>query len=112
MAHLCIKYRLNPDGTVPDFLCLHPEGVGGVYGVPSAGTTNHDDTVFVGLSEHGFESDTRFEVVPSQAALEAYLAAVGADWTVVDEPGGVSRPFDPAAVAASVWARLDALNAA
>ena len=112
MAHLCIKYRLNPDGTVPDFLCLHQEGVGGRYGVPSAGTTNHDDTVFVGLSERGFESDTRFEIVPSQAALEAYLAAVGADWTVGGEPDDAPKPFDPAVAAADVWARLDALNAA
>lgn len=44
MAHHCIKYRLNSDGTVPDLLCLHPDGVGGVYGAATpGGTTRHDD---------------------------------------------------------------------
>ena len=31
MAHRMMKYRLAADGTVPTFLCLHPESVGGVF---------------------------------------------------------------------------------
>lgn len=113
MAHLCIKYRLNADGTVPSFLCLEPEGVGGVFGVATpGGTTQHDDTVFVGISET--ENVGPSEVVPTYADLEAYLAAVGADWTQPDpaNPGdpSASIPFDPAAAASWVWNRLDALN--
>ena len=27
MAHQVIKYRLTAEGTIPSFLCLHPEGV-------------------------------------------------------------------------------------
>lgn len=113
MAHLCIKYRLNSDGTVPDFLCLHEEGVGGAFGVASPGTTQHDDTVFIGLSELGFENDTRFEIVPTKEALEAYLTDVGANWTQPDPNNPAETlPFDAQTAATWVWNRLEALNAA
>ena len=110
--HECIKYRLNPNGTVPSFLCLHPEGVGGAFGVASPGTTVHDDTVFVGLADPGATGN--FEVVPTQQALQDYLAAVGADWTVQDDPTDPNsvKPFDPVAAAQWVWDRKTALDAA
>lgn len=98
--HYCMKYRLNPDGTVPSFLCLHPEGVGGVYGVFSPGTTQHDDTVFVGLSEPNATGN--FEIIPTQQDLESYLVSISADW----------KDFDPAAQAQWVWDRKTALDAA
>jgi hypothetical protein len=109
--HDCIKYRLNPNGTVPSFLCLHPDGVGGAFGVASPGTTRHDDTVFVGLLEPGMTGD--FEVVPTQQALQDYLAAVGTNWTVQDDPADPEsvKPFDPAAAAQWVWDRKTALDA-
>ena len=110
--HNCIKYRLNPDGTVPSFLCLHPEGVGGAYGVASPGTTQHDDTVFVGLQEP--DTSGSFEIVPTQNDLESYLAVVGADWTEPVDPNypdGPTKPFDPVAAAAWVWGRKVALDA-
>lgn len=111
MAHHCIKYRLNPDGTVPDLLCLHPDGVGGMYGVYSPGTTRHDDTVFVGLSEN--DNYAPAELVPTQADLEAYLTSVSADWTSEDpNDPNATIPFDCVGAAAWVWGRLDALNAA
>lgn len=111
MAHHCIKYRLNSDGTVPSLLCLHPEGVGGTYGVYTpGGTTQHDDTVFVGLSEN--DDFAPAKEVATQTDLETYLAEIGADWTQLDpNDPTVSVPFDPAAAAAWVWGRLEALNA-
>lgn len=109
--HECIKYRLNPNGTVPSFLCLHPEGVGGAFGVASPGTTQHDDTVFVGLADPGATGN--FEVVPTQSDLQAYLAAVGADWTEPVDPNDPNsvKPFDPVAAAQWVWDRKVALDA-
>lgn len=98
--HYCMKYRLNPDGTVPNFLCLHPEGVGGMYGVASPGETQHDDTIFVGLSESGMTGD--FEIIPTQQELQNYLSVIGANW----------KDFDPAAQAQWVWDRKTALDAA
>ena len=112
--HDCIKYRLNPNGTVPSFLCLHPEGVGGAFGVASPGTTAHDDTVFVGLADPGATGN--FEVVPTQQALQDYLAVesvIGAWTEPVDpnDPTGPTKPFDPAAAAKWVWDRKVALDA-
>jgi len=113
MAHQCIKYRLNADGTIPEFLCLHPEGVGGVFVVGDPSTPSPRDMVMVGLTENGYDTGD-FEVIPTQAELQAYLATVGANWTQPDpaQPGNLEAtvPFDPTAAAAWVWVRMNALN--
>ena len=114
MAHHCIKYRLTAEGTVPSFLCLHPEGVGGVFVVADPATPSPRDMVMIGLTENDDTGDA--EVIPSQADLQAYLAAVGANWTQPDpaQPGNpeATIPFDPVAAAQSVWDRKVALDAA
>jgi hypothetical protein len=113
MAHHCIKYRLNPDGTVPSFLCLHPEGVGGVFVVGDPNTPSPRDMVMIGLSENDDTGDA--EVIATQADLEAYLTAVGADWTQPDPANpddlDATIPFDPVAAAQWVWDRKAALDA-
>ena len=112
MAHHCIKYRLNADGTIPTFLCLHPEGVGGVFVVGDPNTPSPRDMVMIGLSEDDNLGDA--EEITAKADLQAYLAAVGADWTEPDLafPGDLTKtvPFDPVKAADWVWARKDALN--
>lgn len=114
MAHHCIKYRLAADGTVPSFLCLHPDGVGGVFVVGDPTTPSPRDMVMIGLSEGDDTGDA--EVVATQADLQAYLTSVGGGWTEQDPADPTNPearvPFDPAAAAAWVWARKDALNAA
>lgn len=114
MAHHCIKYRLNADGTIPSFLCLHPEGVGGVFVVGDPNTPSPRDMVMIGLSENDDTGDA--EVIPTQAALQTYLAAVGADWKIPDpanpQDTTATLPFDPAAAAQWVWDRKTALDAA
>lgn len=111
MAHHCIKYRLNANGTVPEFLCLHPEGVGGVFVVADPTTPSPRDMVMIGLSEDDDTGDA--EVIPTQVELETYLADVGANWTQPDpaQPGNpnASIPFDPVAAAQWVWDRKNAL---
>ena len=113
MAHHCIKYRLAADGTVPTFLCLHPEGVGGVFVVADPATPSPRDMVMIGLSEGDDVGDA--EIVPTKADLLAYLTTVGAGWTQPDpaNPGDPTAtiPFDPSAAADWAWGRLDALNA-
>lgn len=111
MAHHCIKYRLAADGTVPYFLCLHPDGVGGVFVVGDPTTPSPRDMVMIGLSENDDTGDA--EVIPTQADLQAYLASVGTDWRSPDpENPNQTIPFDPAASAQWVWDRMTALNAA
>lgn len=114
MAHHCIKYRLTAEGTIPSFLCLHPDGVGGVFVVADPTTPSPRDMVMIGISEIDDLGDA--ELIATQADLEAYLAIVGADWTQPDPAQSnnpeATVPFDPAAAAAWVWGRLDALNAA
>ena len=113
MAHHCIKYRLAADGTVPSFLCLHPEGVGGVFVVADPSTPSPRDMVMVGISEGDDVGDA--EIVTTKADLLAYLTTVGANWTQPD-PANPSDPeatipFDPSAATDWAWGRLDALNA-
>ena len=114
MAHHCIKYRLNADGTIPSFLCLHPGGVGGVFVVGDSNTPSPRDMVMVGLSENDNTGDA--EVIATQADLQAYLTSVGGGWTQPDpaNPGDpeATIPFDPAAAAAWVWGRKTALDGA
>lgn len=114
MAHHCIKYRLAADGTVPSFLCLHPEGVGGVFVVTDPATPSPRDMVMIGLSENDDTGDA--EVIPTQADLQEYLSVVGADWKQADpaQPGNYEAtiPFDPVAAAQWVWDRKVALDAA
>lgn len=108
MAHHCIKYRLTAQGTIPSFLCLHENGVGGVFVVEDPTTPSPRDMVMIGLSENDDTGDA--EVIATQADLQAYLADVGADWTQPDVKAAIA--FDPAAAAQWVWDRKMALDAA
>ena len=112
MAHRMMKYRLAADGTVPTFLCLHPEGVGGVYVVDDPATPSPRDMVMVGISETDDIGDA--EAIETKADLLAYLTTVGANWTLPDpaQPNTEATiPFDPSVAADWAWGRLDALNA-
>lgn len=114
MAHHCIKYRLNADGTVPSFLCLHPEGVGGVYVVADPSTPSPRDYVMIGISEGDDVGDA--EIIATKQELQNYLATVGANWTERD-PNNLNDlyatvPFDAVTASNWVWNRLDALNLA
>lgn len=110
MAHQVIKYRLTSEGTIPDFLYLGEDGVGGVYCVPDPSNPAPMDWVMIGISKDG--ATGLFEVVPSKAALEAYLTSVSNGWTeLAKNPEDPPTPFDPVAAANWVWGRLTALNA-
>lgn len=114
MAHQCIKYQLNPDGTPPTFLCSHSENVRGLFPVMNSVMALANNTTYVGMSEG--EDVGGAEVFASQTDLQNYLAAVGANWTVPDptqlDNPEARIPFDPVAAAQLVWERKLALDAA
>jgi hypothetical protein len=113
MAHRMMKYRLAADGTIPTFLCLHPEGVGGMFVVTDPATPSPRDMVMVGISETDDIGDA--EAIATKADLLAYLTTVGAGWTQPDPANSgdsdANIPFDPSAATDWAWGRLDALNA-
>jgi hypothetical protein len=111
MAYQCIKYRLTAEGTIPDFLYLGEDGVGGVYVVTDPNTPSPRDNIMIGIAKDEASGD--FEIVDSKEWLQTYLANVGAEWTQTDPNNPMETvPFDPVAAATWVWDRLDALNAA
>lgn len=110
MAHHCIKYRLTAEGTIPSFLCLHEEGVGGVFVVGDPSTASPRDMVMVGLSEDDDIGDA--ELITTQSNLQTYLESVGEDWTTIDPENPDERlPFDATVAAEWVWQRKLALDA-
>ena len=114
MARQMMKYRLTAEGTIPDFLYLGEDGVGGVYGVPDPSTPWPRDLVQVGITNDGATGD--FEVIPTKADLLAYLTSVSGSWAQIDpaQPNNMEAtiPFDPSAATDWAWGRVDALNAA
>lgn len=109
MAYQCIKYRLTQRGEIPEYLYLGEDGVGGVYGVGVKDEPPPRDVVMIGVAKDGATGD--FEVVASQADLQAYLTEVGREWVQFSQnPEDPPVPFDPVAAAQSVWNRLTALN--
>ena len=111
MAYQCMKYRLTAEGTIPDFLYLGEDGVGGVFVVADPNTPSPRGNVMIGIAKDGATGD--FDVINTKEWLVTYLTQVGADWTQPDpnDPDN-TIPFDPNAAADWVWGRLDALNAA
>ena len=111
MARYVMKYRLTAEGTIPSFLYLGEDGVGGVYGVNDNEPWPRD-LIQIGITNDGATGD--FEVVLTKADLQSYLATVGANWTQPDpskpEDPTATIPFDPAAAATWVWDRFTALG--
>ena len=112
MARQMMKYRLTAEGTIPDFLYLGQDGVGGVYGVTDTNAAWPRDLVQVGITNDGATGD--FEVIPTKADLLAYLTTIGANWTQPDlaQPNNLEAtiPFDPSAATDWAWGRFTALG--
>lgn len=112
MARNVMKYRLTAEGTIPEFLYLGEDGVGGVFGVVDPETSSPRNLVQIGITNNNATGD--FEIVQTKEELLAYLTLVGANWTQPNpnDAGNISAslPFDPLAATNWVWDRFVALN--
>jgi|TARA_R110000764_G_scaffold53296_3_gene116019 hypothetical protein len=114
MAYKVCKYRLNANGTIPDFLLFghSPMGMHGHYVVVDTDTAPPRDNVMIGIVKDGGAGD--FTEIASKSDLQTYLASVSGDWREPDptdaDPDN-TKAFDNAANAKVVWDRLDACNA-
>jgi hypothetical protein len=114
MAYKVCKYRLNADGTIPDFLHFghSPMGMHGVYVVVDSSTASPRDNVMIGIVKDGGSGD--FTEIASKSDLQTYLTSVSGDWTdpdPTDSDPDNTKAFDNAAHAKLVWDALDACNA-
>ena len=112
MAYKVCKYRLNADGTIPDFLHFghDPMGMHGVYVVVDSDTAAPRDNVMIGITVNNALGD--FDEIRSKDDLQEYLTSVSKDWTDPDpDDPEKTVAFDNAAHAKRVWDALDACNA-
>lgn len=105
VTHQMIQYRLNPDGTVPDFLCR--EGIGGVFLKYDPTTPAPQDHIMFGLSEYAVTAETSgiAGILTTKTALTAYLNEVlaGATQPNPEDPTGEPIPVDIPAQVDWAW---------
>ena len=114
MAKQMMKYKLNANGTIPSFLYLGNDGVGGQWPNTANAGTSPQDMWLVGISDGSSLPAGQAETINSKADLVNYLNSYTSTWKQPDpaQPGNMEAqiPFDQQAAADWAWARLDALN--
>lgn len=110
MPHEVCKYRLNSNGTIPDFLYFGNDGIHGVCVVADMLEPSPRDNLMIGITVNNAVGD--FESFGSQPTLEAYITSISGNWTQPDPNNSEATiPFDPAAEATRIWSAATALNA-
>jgi len=110
MAHKLVKYRLNEDGTIPDFV-LHGDHTNGVQGFFYV----HDDTVpppqdGVMLCITVDNPTGTFEEIENYEALLEYMTEMSSGRTTLRRDDYVEVEYDPTADSQWVWNRLQVIN--
>tara|TARA_B100001559_G_C16340970_1_gene548026 strand:+ start:489 stop:833 length:345 start_codon:yes stop_codon:yes gene_type:complete len=114
MAHKLVKYRLNEDGTIPDFVLHgHPHSVQGFAYVPDDTVPAPQNGVMLCIT---VDNPTgMFEEIETYDGLLEYLSEVGADWKFKEhsqiDDSFVTKEYNPVVNAQWVWNRIQALNA-
>jgi len=91
VQHPIITYRLRSNGTLPTFLCDHPNSFAGMYGV----NTNKEgyiptwlspqETKYLGLACGPVDPDgcpKCVDVIETKVELETYITGISTTWTV------------------------------
>jgi len=109
MAKQMMKYKLNTNGTIPSFLYLGKDGVGGMWPNGADTGTPPQDTWLVGISDGSTLPAGQTEIIDSKENLLTYLNSFTSNWM---SPQGTepSIPFNQQEAADWAWAKLEALN--
>jgi hypothetical protein len=117
MAYKVIKYYLNTNGTIPDFLYSGNDGLGGLYPRTDTSKASPQDMQLIGIAADGATLPAgQAEEIASQEDLVTYLNSYTSEWKQPDpaQPNNMDAQvaFDQSTAAANVWNTLTALNGA
>lgn len=103
MKLCCVKYKINEDGTLPDFVVKNPNGH--IFFFATAQIENNVPVQYaVGLGN--FEKCDPKNVFETQVDLEAYLTTVCSIWKEED-----GSDFCVKKAAEKFWAELQKMSA-
>ena len=98
MANKIIKYNLNANGTIPDYI-----DDGGYFPKANGGNSPQDYDMIGATVDSS--SETGLGELASEAAVKSYLDTYTGDWTVRNIATQSDDPFDQAAEAANIWTK-------
>lgn len=77
-THQLIKYRLTPEGTIPDFVYKSNDGFSGLYPVVDINTNSPQDNILLGLTEYSVSVNTPgvVGILTTKQELENYLTVI------------------------------------
>tara|TARA_Y100000310_G_scaffold23549_1_gene22594 strand:+ start:1305 stop:1613 length:309 start_codon:yes stop_codon:yes gene_type:complete len=99
MANKIIKYTLNANGTIPDYI-----DDGGYFPKPNSNASPQDHDI-IGATQDG-SSETGLGELANEAAIKTYLDSYTGDWTETD-PADMENliDFNQTAAAQMLWAK-------
>tara|TARA_R100000008_G_scaffold51827_1_gene31248 strand:+ start:81 stop:383 length:303 start_codon:yes stop_codon:yes gene_type:complete len=97
MANKIIKYNLESNGTIPNYI-----SDGGYYPKANGGASPQDWDL-IGATKDGSD-ETGLGELANKAAIKSYLDTYTGDWTQPDGSGG-EEAFDQDAAATGIWAK-------
>ena len=114
MAHKVVKYRLEPDGTIPTWLKFGViQATGGMFPVVDSSKASPQDNIMIGISDNdvAIPTDSKVGEIASKDDLTTYLTSVsdGKNWTQMASDGS-DEAFVPATAATAIWNDLTTLN--
>jgi hypothetical protein len=114
MTKQMMRYKLNADGTIPSFLYLGNDGVGGQWSNTTNAGTSPQDMWLVGISDGSTLPADQAEVINSKEDLVTYLNSYTSTWKQPNptQVGNLDAqiPFDQQEAANWAWNKLEELN--
>jgi len=114
MTKQMMRYKLNADGTIPSFLYLGNDGLGGQWSNTIDAGISPQDMWLVGISDGSTLPTDQAEVINSKEDLVTYLNSYTLTWKKPNpsqlENLDAQIPFNQQEAADFAWNKLEALN--